>query len=96
MDIYSTTFSATEEFLRKGEIPLDLPAALDNHGSMAYRTFYNAVLSETVPDLTFGHLYDPVSISPADLVPYIEADLSGRPVDEFDREFLDACRETVR
>jgi tetratricopeptide (TPR) repeat protein len=96
MDIYSSTFSATMAFLEKGEVPLDLPAALDNHGSMAYRTFYNGLLSSTVPDLQFGHLFDPVSLKPADLVPFIEHDVSGRTMDEFDREFLAACREMIR
>jgi tetratricopeptide (TPR) repeat protein len=96
MDIYTSTFSATMDFLSRSEVPLDLPPTLDNHGSMAYRTFYNGVLSMPIPNLRFGHLFDPVALSPGDLVPLIEADMSGRAADEFDREFLTACRETIR
>src|SRR6185312_8277013 len=96
MDVYATTYSATMDFLAKGEVPLDLPDALDNHGSMAYRTFYNGVLSLAIPNVRFGHLFDPVMMSPGELVPLIEQDMSGRAADEFDREFLTACRETIR
>jgi tetratricopeptide (TPR) repeat protein len=93
MDIYSSTFSWTMDFIASGQIPLDMPASLDNHGSLAYRTFYGGLLSDTVPNLQFGNLFDPVSLTPAELVPLIEDDISGRATDEFDREFLAACRD---
>jgi hypothetical protein len=62
---------------------------------MAYRTFYGGLLSMPVPNLRLAHLFDPVMLKPAELVPLIEQDLRDRTMDEFDREFLAACRETM-
>lgn len=95
MDDYANIFSWTMDYVAAGQTPLDMYPALDNHGSMAHRTFYSGMLSEVVPDLRLGHLYDPVMLTPAELVPLIESDTQDRTLDEFDRELLAACREWV-
>ncbi len=95
MAIYSATPSSMIEFVGTGEPPLDPADPLDIGGDLAYRTFYGGLLTNTVPELKFGQRDDAGPLTLADLAPLIESDIAGRAADEFDLQFLAACRATA-
>ena len=91
MDVYSTAFSDMETFAQTGRRPPDVPDHLRPHTNMFYLCFYRGLLCKTLPGAGFGGLLDPAIVSLPDILRLTLADVVGRPLDDFDREFINAC-----
>jgi tetratricopeptide (TPR) repeat protein len=95
MDAFANFLPEWRAVTDRGATLFDVPASLHPHTSVAYSTFYNGVSARYMPGLRFGGLLDPTVLPPRRMLTLLSRDIGDNPKDEFERDFLEACRRAV-
>ena len=91
MDVYSTLHTETENYIRTGGYPVDVPDHIRPHTNLFYQCFYRGVIGRPMPDVLFGPLLDRTMLTPAEVLALVRQDIAGRSLDDLDTQMLAAC-----
>lgn len=95
MDVYSHLHSDMETYTRTGSFPPDVPEHIRPHTNLFFTCFYRGVLGRPMPGVSFGPLLDRAMLTVADVYRSVRDDVSGRPMDDLDRQMIAACEAAM-